>query len=78
MTAILLDLIQSIAPITPETLGQDVYDRFQAEPDTLATPELPGYVAAAVEDLRRREGAPGPGPGTEPSDDADAPGAPGA
>ncbi len=36
MTAILLDLIQSIAPITPETLGQDVYDRFQAEPDTLA------------------------------------------
>ena len=36
MTAILLDLIQSIAPITPETLGQDVYDRFQAEPETLA------------------------------------------
>jgi signal transduction histidine kinase/ActR/RegA family two-component response regulator len=36
MSATLLDLIQSIAPITPETLGQDVYDRFQAEPDTLA------------------------------------------
>ncbi len=52
--------------------------QLEAEPDTLATPELPGYVAAAVEDLRRREGAPGPGPGTEPSDDADAPGAPGA
>ena len=36
MSATLLDLIQSIAPITPETLGQDVYDRFQSEPDTLA------------------------------------------
>ena len=36
MTATLLDLIQPIAPIAPETLGQDVYDRFQAEPETLA------------------------------------------
>lgn len=36
MTAILLDLIQPVAPISPETQGQHVYDRFQAEPDTLA------------------------------------------
>ncbi|WP_332764916.1 ATP-binding protein [Phenylobacterium sp.] len=36
MTATLLDLIQPIAPISPQTLGQDVYDRFQAEPETLA------------------------------------------
>ncbi|MDF2901573.1 MAG: response regulator receiver protein [Phenylobacterium sp.] len=36
MTAILLDLIQPVAPISPQTLGQDVYDRFQAEPETLA------------------------------------------
>jgi signal transduction histidine kinase/CheY-like chemotaxis protein len=36
MTAVLLDLIQPIAPIVPETQGQHVYDRFQAEPDTLA------------------------------------------
>ena len=36
MTAILLDLIQPVAPISPQTLGQDVYDRFEAEPETLA------------------------------------------
>ena len=36
MTAILLDLIQPISPIAPETQGQHVYDRFQSEPDTLA------------------------------------------
>ena len=36
MTAVLMDLIQPIAPISPQTLGQDVYDRFQAEPETLA------------------------------------------
>lgn len=36
MTATLLDLIQPIAPISPQTQGQDVYDRFQAEPETLA------------------------------------------
>jgi hypothetical protein len=36
MTAILLDLIQPISPISAQTKGQDVYDRFQAEPDTLA------------------------------------------
>jgi two-component system, sensor histidine kinase len=36
MTAVLLDLIQPVAPISPQTQGQYVYDRFQAEPDTLA------------------------------------------
>ncbi|WP_374574226.1 ATP-binding protein [Phenylobacterium sp.] len=36
MTATLFDLAQSIAPIAPDTLGQTVYDRFQAEPDALA------------------------------------------
>ncbi|MET3526982.1 ATP-binding protein [Phenylobacterium koreense] len=36
MTAVLLDLIQPLAAISPETQGQHVYDRFQAEPDTLA------------------------------------------
>lgn len=36
MTAILLDLIQPVSPISPSTQGQDVYDRFQAEPETLA------------------------------------------
>lgn len=36
MTEILLDLIQPIYPIAPDTQGQMVYDRFQAEPDTLA------------------------------------------
>lgn len=36
MTATLLDLAQPIAPITPDLKGQRVYDRFHAEPDTLA------------------------------------------
>jgi signal transduction histidine kinase/ActR/RegA family two-component response regulator len=36
MTAILLDLIQPVAAISPQTLGQDVYDRFEAEAETLA------------------------------------------
>jgi len=36
MSAILLDLIWPVAPISPRTLGQDVYDRFQAEPETPA------------------------------------------
>jgi signal transduction histidine kinase/ActR/RegA family two-component response regulator len=36
MTATLFDLIQPIAPISAETKGQSVYDRFQAEPETLA------------------------------------------
>ncbi len=36
MTVTLLDIVQPIAPISPETLGQEVYDRFQAEPETLA------------------------------------------
>ncbi|MFN3521683.1 MAG: ATP-binding protein [Phenylobacterium sp.] len=36
MHATLLDLAQSIAPIAPTLPGQRVYDRFQAEPDTLA------------------------------------------
>ena len=36
MTATLLDLAQSIAPIAPDLPGQRVYDRFHAEPDTLA------------------------------------------
>ncbi len=30
--------------------------QLEAEPNTLATPELPGYVAAALDELRRREG----------------------
>jgi signal transduction histidine kinase/CheY-like chemotaxis protein len=36
MTATLFNLVQPIAPISPDTQGQAVYDRFQAEPDTLA------------------------------------------
>jgi signal transduction histidine kinase len=36
MTATLFDIVRPVAPISPETQGQKVYDRFQAEPDTLA------------------------------------------
>ena len=36
MNETLLDLASEIKPIGPETPGQTVYDRFQAEPDTLA------------------------------------------
>jgi len=33
---VLLDLVQLTSPITPETCGDHVYERFQAEPDSLA------------------------------------------
>jgi len=36
MITTLFDLAQPSEPISPETKGQSVYDRFQAEPDTLA------------------------------------------
>ncbi len=35
MTVTLLDILQPVSPISPATLGQEVYDRFQAEPDTV-------------------------------------------
>jgi len=36
MTTMMLDMAQSIPAVSPELQGQKVYDRFQAEPDTLA------------------------------------------
>ena len=36
MAGVLLDLVQTIAPIGADTLGEAVYERFQAEPDVLA------------------------------------------
>lgn len=36
MTTTLFDIIRPVSPISPETQGQAIYDRFQAEPDTLA------------------------------------------
>jgi signal transduction histidine kinase/ActR/RegA family two-component response regulator len=33
---VLLDLVQMTSPITPETCGDHVYERFEAEPDSLA------------------------------------------
>lgn len=36
MLATLLDLADPVSPIRPDTQGKQVYERFQAEPDTLA------------------------------------------
>jgi signal transduction histidine kinase len=36
MSGALFDLVQSSAPIRPDTPGERVYERFEAEPDTLA------------------------------------------
>ena len=36
MSGVLLDLAQPSDPITPDTPGALVYERFQAEPDALA------------------------------------------
>lgn len=36
MAGLLLDLVQRVPPLSPETPGDTVYERFQREPDTLA------------------------------------------